>query len=256
MRRALGSLLLLLAVVVVVYTTAGSTARAEFISAPDVVVYCDGTLSQAARSLGRAFRVRTGVPVRVFSAPGPQQLELIAHGTRSDVLMTQSNWMDEAAQRKLIDPATRTATWYDRMVLAGPGEPSTKIPAPGAISTLLAGGKLGVIDPAIPGGIDGPALVEKRGWQVPEAGEISGPGVAFLVRHGEARLGLLQRTAALQPPALPIIATVPDATAPAPNYSAAVDKNVLSRNAAAFEAFLNTPEAAELLRQAGLEATP
>lgn len=255
MRRWLASLFLTLSAMAASFAVT-STSRAEFISAPDVVVYCDDTLSQAAKTLGRAFRARTGVPVRVFSAPGPQQLALIAHGTRNDVLMTQSNYMDEAAQRKLIDPATRTAAWSDRLVLAGSGEPRPSLPAKTEIAALLEGGKLGVIDPAIPDGIDGPALAEKLGWQVPEAGEVSGPAVAFLVRHGEARLGLLQRTSALQQPALPIIAAVPADVAAPPSYAAAIGHNVLSRNATAFMEFLKTPVAAAVLQKAGLETTP
>ncbi len=255
MRRGLASSLLALGAIVASVAVA-STGRAEFISAPDVVVYCDDTLAQAAQAVGNAFRARTGVPVRVFAAPGPQQLELIAHGTRNDVLMTKSTTMDAAANRKLIDPGTRTGTWFDRLVLAGPGEPRPTLPAQAGIAALLAGGKLGVIDPAISGGIDGPALVEKLGWQVPQAGEISGPGVAFLVQHGQARLGLLQRTSALLSPALPIVATVPNEMAPAPSYAAAIGHNVLSRNAVAFLDFLKTPNAATLLQKAGLETTP
>jgi len=228
------------------------SARAAFISAPDVVLYCDDTLAGAGHAVARAFRHRTGVPARVLTAPGPQSLELIAHGTRNDLLFTQTDWMDQAAARHLIKPATRRGPWRDAVVLAGTGS-LVALPSPSGIASLLGGGKLGVIDPMTPGGQDGPALARKLGWQVTLADEVSGPGVAFLVRSGEARLGLLQRSAALIAPSLPIAATVPAALAPPPTYAIAISKNILSRNAVAFLDFFSHPDADTVLQQAGLE---
>ena len=231
--------------------------RAEFISAPDVVVYCDPTLAPAMRSAGRVYRAASGVPVRVLTAPGPLSIELIAHGTRNDVLVTQANWMDGAAARHLVDAATRQEGWRDPIVLAGP-EPANGAQSldPQAVTATLAGGKLGAIDPTHDGGPDGPALAARLGLQVPLAGEIDGPGVAFLLATGAARLGLIPRTAALAQPGLAVLAVVPEATAPAVGYAVAVSKNIQSRNASGFMAFLKTPPALESLRAAGLEVEP
>ncbi len=244
-----------------------SPARADFISAPDVVVYCDPTLAAALRAVSRVYRAQTGVPVRVLAAPGPLSVELIAHGTRNDVLVTQADWLDGAAARRLVDPSTRSQAWLDPTVLAGrEATPAAAVPEPAALmqpafmqaglEQALAGGKLGVIDPTQPGGPDGPALAGKLGWQVPLAGEIDGPGVAFLVATGAARLGLLPRSAALAPPGLVVLATLPEAAAPPVRYAAAVSKNIQSRNAAPFMAFLRTAPAQDALRAAGLEIEP
>lgn len=236
---------------------AGRRARAATMSAPDVVVYCDSTLAPAMRAAGADFRRRTGVPVRVFAAPGPQSLALIAHGARNDVLATQTNWMDQGAAQGLVKPAMRIGGWRDPVVLAGKdATPLPALPSAAALAGLLSGARLGVIDPTHPGGADGEALAQRLAWKARLAGAIDGPGVAYLVRHGSAGLGLLPRTSALAAPALAVVVAVPDAAAPPVEYAAAASKNALSRNTAAFLAYLNTPDASAILRNAGLEVAP
>ncbi len=229
-------------------------AQAASMTAPDVVVYCDTTLTAAMRALGAAFRRRSNVPVRVFGGPGPQSLALIAHGTRNDVLVTRARWMDDGAARGLVKAATRTGDWGDPIVLAGRGGAAlAALPSAAALSGMLSGAKLGVIDPTRPGGADGVALAGRLGWRADLAGAIDGPGVAFLVRTGAAGAGLMPRSAALQPPVLSVLATVPDAVAAPDHYAAAISKNALSRNSAAFVAYLATPDATAILRDCGLE---
>lgn len=233
---------------------APATGRSATVSVPDVVVYCDTTLVPAITGVGAAFRARTGVPVRVFGVAGPLALALIAHGARNDLLVTQSNWMDDGAARGLVQTGTRVGDWRDPVVLAArnsSGLPS--FPSPAELSGLLAGSTLGVIDPTQPGGADGVALAGRLGWKVTLSGAIDGPGVAFLVQHGSARLGLMPRTAALAEPKLYVIAAVPAALVPPVRYAAAESRNVLSRNAAAFLEYLRTPAAAAALHAAGLE---
>lgn len=233
------------------------TGLAATNSAPDVVVYCDTTLVPAMTALGAAFRQPTGVPVRVFGVAGPLALALIAHGARNDVLVTRSNWLDEGAARGLVKTPTRVGDWRDPVVLAAKAAPAlAALPSPTEISALLSSAPLGVIDPTQPGGADGIALAGRLGWRVTLSGAIDGPGVAFLVRHGSARLGLLPRTAALAAPQLSVIATLPAALAPPVRYSAAESRNVLSSNALAFLKYLKTPEALGALRAAGLETAP
>ncbi len=121
---------------------------------------------------------------------------------------------------------------------------------------MLSGAKLGVIDPTHPGGADGVALAERLGWKAKLAGAIDGPGVAFLLSHGSARLGLLPRSAAFGPPKLSVIAMVPDSMAAPVGYTAAESRNALSSNTGSFLAYLKTPPAGAILRDAGLEAAP
>ncbi len=232
-------------------------ARADTMTAPDVVVYCDSTLAPAMRAAGADFRRRTGVPVRLFETPGPQSLALIAHGARNDVLVTRTGWMDQGAARGLVNPGTRVGAWRDPVVLAGQGAAALPaLPSGPELAGLLAGARLGVIDPTHPGGADGVALAGRLGWKAALAGAIDGPGVAFLIHHGQAGLGLLPRSSALARPALAVVAVVPDADAPTAQYAAAASKNALSRNTAAFLSYLATPDASAILRRAGLEVAP
>ncbi len=246
-----------LSMMAAVAATAPLTGRAASISAPDVVVYCDTTLVPAMSAVGAAFRGRTGVHVRVFGIAGVLALALIAHGVRNDALVTRSNWMDEGAARGLVNAATRVGDWRDPVVLAAKGGPElAALPSTDEISGLLAGSPLGVIDPTKPGGADGVALAGRLGWKVALSGAIDGPGVAFLVRHESARLGLLPRTAAVAEPKLSVIAAVPAALAPPVHYAAAESRNALSSNTLAFLEYLKTPAAAAMLRAAGLETGP
>lgn len=236
---------------------AARPGRAATISAPDVVVYCDTTIVAAVSAVGAAFRRETGVPVRVFGTAGPLSLALIAHGARNDVLVTQSNWLDEGAAHGLVERATRLGEWRDPIVLAGRNAPVlASFPSPAMLSGLLSGSPLGVIDPTQPGGPDGVALAGHLGWKLTLVGAIDGPGVAFLVENGSARLGLLPRTATLANPKISVIAVVPSSMAPPVPYAAAESRNALSSNTAAFMEYLKTQEAETILRAAGLETVP
>ncbi len=233
-------------------------ARAGFIGAPDVVVYADPSIGAALRAVGGEYRARTGVPVRVFCVASDQLLALIARGTRTDVLVTLAPQMDRAAAARLIDPATRTGAWRDPLVLAGrnvaPGE--APVSAAGLAGRLGASGALAVIDPTAPTSVDGPALLARLGWTLPAmrvVGAIDGPGVAFMLSNWEATLGVLPRSDALADPTLTVAGGIPGDAATPLVYSAAITKNVLSRNAAAFVDFLKTPVAAATLHAAGLE---
>lgn len=234
--------------------------RAEFISAPDVVVYADPSIGAALRAVGGEYRARTGVPVRVFCAASEQLLSLIVRGTRTDVLVTLAPQMDRAAAAQLIDRATRTGAWRDPLVLAGRNVAAGEAPVSAAAlaGRLGASGVLAVIDPTAPTSVDGPALLARLGWALPAmrvVGAIDGPGVAFMLSNWEATLGVLPRSDALADPTLTVAGVIPGDGAPPLIYSAAITRNVLSRNAATFVDFLKTPAATATLRAAGLEET-
>ena len=230
-------------------------ARAGFISAPDVVLYCNPDIAHACEAVGAEFRARTGVPVRVLSAPAVQQLALIERGTRSDVLMTLASQMDLAAARHLLDPQSRYGAWRDALVLGGRGLPTATQPlAADAEAALQGTGKLALVDPTEAGSLDGPALIERLGWHLAAtAGAADGREIAWMLSHYAARLGVLQRSALLAEPSLQVVAPIAaDAYAPIV-YSAAVTHSALSRYAVAFLDFLKTPAAGTVLAGAGLE---
>jgi ABC-type molybdate transport system substrate-binding protein len=66
-------------------------ARAEYMVAPDVVVFCEPALRHALGDLGALWRNETGIPVRIFTSPTPAPVEQVAHGARSDVLIGEGD---------------------------------------------------------------------------------------------------------------------------------------------------------------------
>lgn len=236
-------------------------ARADFISAPDVVVYCDTALAAPLRGLGADFRARTGVPVRVFASPGLMLLGLLARGTRSDVLVTLRDVMDAADRSGLLKPHSRSGSWRNPVVLAGRDAVAgaETIDAAG-LHRLLGDGRLAVVDPVAADRMDGPAIVERLGWSQSAAGRIdgmpSGQEVAFGVASGADRLGLLYRSDLAGHRNVQAVGMPSEAAAPPAEYEAAIGRNVLSRHAAGFLTYLTGGEATGRLRNMGLEAAP
>ena len=230
-------------------------AHAGFISAPDVVLYCNPDIAHACEAVGAEFRARVGVPVRVFAAPAVQQLALIARGTRTDVLITLAPQMDVAASQHLLDPQHRYGAWRDALVLGGRDLPTATQPLEANAEAALQGtGKLALVDPTEAGSLDGPALIQRLGWHpAATTGALDGQEVAWMLSHYAARLGVLPRSALLAERSLQVVAPIAaDAYAPIV-YSAAVTHGALSRYAVAFVDFLKTPAAGNVLARAGLE---
>lgn len=257
-RRPLAAAVAGLSGVALAQIAMAGVARADFISAPDVVVYCDPALVQSLGGVGADFRARAGVPVRVLSAPGTLLLELLARGTRNDVLVTLADLMEAAARRTLIRPETRAGAWRDPVVLAARDAAAGLAPiGVQSLQALLGDGRLAVVDPVAADRMDGAAILDRLGWTSAVAGRVdgmaSGQEVAFGVASGADRLGLLYRSDLAGHRTLSMVGTLPGDAAPPAEYAAAISHNVLSRNAAAFLAYLNGPEATGRLRGDGLE---
>ncbi len=230
-----------------------------FISAPDVVVYCDPGLARPLGDVGGDFRARTGVPVRVLAAPGTLLLALLARGTRNDVLVTLTSLLDQAAPPGLIRAGTRAGLWSDPVVLAARDVVPSERPADATLLRgLLGDGRLAVIDPVAADRMDGPATLDRLGWSGVAAGRVdglpSGQEVAFALAGGADRVGLLHRSDLAGHRGLSVVGVPAPAAAPPARYGAAIGRNALSRNTVAFMAYLTGPEATARLRGAGLEA--
>ena len=241
--------------------TAGRTAAAAGSSAPpDVALYCDPTLGPAMRQVGDLFEARAGAPVAVLSAPPSLMLAQIERNAYDDVLITLAGAMDEAVRRGLVEPETRRDGWQNRLVLAArAGEiPPVAAVDPAALARLLKNGRLAITDPTVAAAFDGAAVLDQLGLTTAVAGRVTGAAdtadVAFLVKTGAARLGLLYLTDVRADPALAVAATLdplPARTA----YAAALNRQAQNPNARAFLDFLRTQEAIALLRGQGLETT-
>jgi ABC-type molybdate transport system substrate-binding protein len=230
-------------------------ARAGFVDAPDIVVFCDLTLREPLHRLGAMFRSRTGVPVRMICAPGAIMAAQLARNERDDIFISLQPIMRGLAANGLARPQTQVGVWRNRLVVARKGPAAT--PAkPDAIRALLGGGKLGVTDPNPNAVVDTPALLRRLGLQQALEGRLSGEvdtgGVAWLLAHDQVELGLVMATDARSFGFSTAVA-IPDEAYPAIRYETAFSRHVLSRNANAFMQFLGSGEARASLAGSGLE---
>src|SRR5215468_6971674 len=88
---------LALSLIVMLALSAAAPARAEYVVAPDVVVFCEPTLQHALSDLGALWRQETGIPVRVFVSPTSAELEQISHRARSDLVIGEGDALAKAA---------------------------------------------------------------------------------------------------------------------------------------------------------------
>jgi molybdate transport system substrate-binding protein len=233
--------------------------RAE-VSAPDVVVFCDPTVSHAVQDLGAFWRGRTGIPVRVFPAPTKLLLEMTAHGVHVDMLILQGDKaMDDAVSRKLVKPETRFSAWRTRLVLARRAGQGT--PAPDLATALAQNTHVAIVDPGVdPAGDESQAALEGAGVLPLPAdkslGVVGTPDADFLLASGDVGLALVYATDLAAEPGFALAAPVPDGSYPPITYSVAIVTNPISANAEQFRLFLRSTEAQQRLKALGLEVSP
>jgi hypothetical protein len=217
-----------------------SPARAYYTSAPDVVLYTTQETLEAGRALGRAFTAAHDVPVRVFGGRAEGQLALIALVARCDLVLAPAAMLDEAKRR---------GAWRNPIVIAGREGPGAQELSAAALGAALGDGALALPDPTELAAFDARAAL---GDAMPARtiGGATGADAAFLVGSGSARLGVMteaDRVAAGLAPAF--------TTKAAPLvYAMAPGANAASRYWPAFLDFATGPDAAPIMRKAGLGA--
>jgi molybdate transport system substrate-binding protein len=228
--------------------------------APDVVVFCDPTVSHAVQELGAFWRGRTGIPVRVFPAPTKLLVEMTAHVVHVDMLILQGDKaMDDAVSRKLVKPETRFSAWRTKLVLArraGQG-----MPAPDLATALAQNMRVAIVDPGVdPAGDESQAALQAAGVLPLPAGKSVGvvgtPDADFLLASGDVGLALVYATDIAAEPGFALAAPVPDGSYPPITYSIATVTNPVGANTEKFRLFLRSTEAQQRLKSLGLEVSP
>ena len=105
--------------------------------ARDLVLYGEPTLERALRSVGQLWRARSGIRVNVFVAPSDLSYAQIERGARCDVIVALAGAATEdAARRKIIDPATVRRVLRNGLALVGnePGAGATAADLPRLIA--------------------------------------------------------------------------------------------------------------------------
>jgi ABC-type molybdate transport system substrate-binding protein len=249
-----------------VAVAASRPARADVSRSPDVVVFCDPTLRDVLHRLGAAFLRDGGAPLRLICAPAAIIAAQIARSERNDVVMTLEPVVQRMVASQLVDAEAGVGVWRNRVTVAGAATPADPPAGPAVaaavrpsldrLPTLLGDGRLGAPDPTSNAVFDTPALLRRLGLEAALAGRVVGEadtgGVAFLLRRGTVRLGLVLRTDA-RAGGLAERLDVPDDAYPPIRYAAARNRHAMSRNTERFLAFLAAQPARDGLAQDGLE---
>lgn len=223
-----------------------------------VTVFAASSLSEAMTQIAAAFEEETGAPV-VLSLAGTATLaRQIEAGAPADVFVSADTlWMDYAAARGAVRPATIVPVASNSLVVIGPAASSPLSLAGDAqagrdLIARLDGGRFAIADPdTVPAGRYGKTALEALGlW-----GEVSGRlapmenvRVALAsVARGDTPLGLVYATDAAIEPGVAIVARVPKETHPEIVYPAAVTAEADLDGASAFLTFLKGATAAKIL---------
>lgn len=217
-------------------------ATAAAADTTDLAVSCDLAAVPAVAGAARAFRARSGIRVRIFPTPGGLLIPQLQRDIQNDIVVTRPALLDRAEQAGLVAPGGRTALWRNRLVVAEPAQPT------GAANTFA------VPDPTPAADFDGAEVLHRMGSPpVQIVGVIDTEAVAWMLRHGGARQGLLHQTEVTADARLRTVAPVPDSAWPPILYTATVTRLASRPDPGAFTAFLGSADGMAAFRSAGLE---
>ena len=137
------------AAVLVAWQAAPVPARAEQV--PDVVVFCDVSLREPLAAAAEAWRARTKIPVRVFTASLEQNASLVVHGARADIIVgIGAKRIDDAQLLVALDRGGPVVIGRASIVLAvhGASARQPSLSPDDIIDGLTGGDKLGLVDTA------------------------------------------------------------------------------------------------------------
>ncbi len=196
-----------------------------------LTVFAAASLKNALDDIGAIFTERTGIKIAASYAASSALVKQIEQGAPADAFISADlEWMDYAAQKKLIQNATRFNLLGNRLVLIAPKDSKQGEVAigPGFDLAKLAGdGRIATGDvQAVPAGKYAKAALEKLGaWQAaaPKFAMADNVRAALvLVARGEALLGIVYETDAKVEPGVKVIGKFPPDSHPAIIYPAAL----------------------------------
>lgn len=248
--RALAGLLLLLA---------GACGEREQDEAPLVLAAASlqGSLDEAADAWASKGHQR---PVLSFAGTAALARQ-VEGGAPADIFISaDQNWMDDLAEKGLIRADSRTLLLRNTLALIAPAGTRTKVRiVPGMdLAGALGDGRLAIADPqSVPAGRYGREALESLGaWQQVRDRLVPTDNVRLalaLVARGEARLGIVYATDALDERGVHVVESFPEGSHSPIVYPMAILSASHSREAERFRAFLMSDEAMELFRKHGFQ---
>lgn len=232
------------------------------LAAEPVKVFAAASLKTALDDAAKAWSTANpGKAVTANYAASSALARQIEAAAPADLFLSADlDWMDELDKKGLLADGTRKSLLGNTLVLVAPAGAAVKLELkPGAdLTGALAGGKLAVADvKAVPAGKYARAALDSLGlWAAAEPALAQTENVRAalaLVARGEAKLGIVYATDAKSEPKVKVIAVFPETSHAPIVYPVARLKASVNADAAAFETFLEGPEAAAIFKADGFE---
>lgn len=238
----------------------GGAPSAHAQNAQPLRVFAASSLTDALNELAPLYAA-TGHPRPVFNYAASSVLaRQIDQGARADVFISADEpWMDYLAERRLIDPATRASFLSNRLVLVAPNDSAMNLDIRSGFNLYgaLNGGRLAMGDPeSVPAGRYGRAALQSLGvWNSVAGSVVRAENVRAALRFvelGEAAAGIVYATdAQASGQRVRVVGAFPEISHPRISYPMASVRGGQSAEAAAFEAFLQSPTADAVFQRMG-----
>jgi molybdate transport system substrate-binding protein len=224
------------------------------------IVFAAASLTDVLQTVGDLY-VAEGHPAPRFSFAASSALaKQLEQGAQADIFISaDEDWMDYAAEKSLIDPATRTTLLTNELVLVAPARaPITLDIAAGMdLAGALKGGKLALADPeSVPAGkYAREALIHFGAWDAVASSVARTENVRAALRFvetGDAAAGIVYATdAAAAGAAVKVVGVFPAGSHTPVTYPAALLAGKTEGPGAAFLGFLATEPARKVFQDAG-----
>ncbi|MEO1092559.1 MAG: molybdate ABC transporter substrate-binding protein [Pseudomonadota bacterium] len=232
-----------LALLCTMFAAAAPTRAAE-----PITVLAAASLTDAMQAVGEAYEEATGVEVRFSFASSSTLARQIEAGAPAQIVaLADERWLDYLADRRLIEPASRSSPIGNRLVLiaALPWDngPLSADHALDVAALLGSNGRLATGDPDhVPAGRYAKEALEHLGqWSSlePRLARADNVRAALaLVERGEAPLGIVYATDAAASDDVTVVATFPPESGTPITYAFALVAGTATPDAEALLAFM------------------
>ena len=227
-------------------------------------VFAAASLKTALDAVALDWQQKTGhKPVIVYGATSALARQ-IAQGAEGDIFVSADrDWMDDLADRDLIDPTSRVDLVSNRLVLIMPKDSALKtVIGPNLpLERLLGDGRLAIAGvEAVPAGRYAKAALESLGvWEQAKDRLAQAENVRAalrLVSRGETPLGIVYASDARADQDVEVLGVFPDSSHPAIVYPAAKLRTSTSPQSNAFLAYLEGPAVRARFKENGFAMAP
>lgn len=240
---------------------AGLVLAAPTLQAADLTIFAAASLKGPLDAAAEAWEAQSGDQVTISYGGSSALAKQILQGAPADVFLSAAeNWMDKLEEAKLVQDGTRRDLFGNTLVLIAHDAAAAPVTLEGAdLPALLAGGKLAMaLVDSVPAGQYGKQALTALGlWEgvsaeVAQAEDVK--GALKLVTTGEAPYGIVYGSDA-KGQDVAVVATFPETSHKPITYPGAALSGA-KPEAAAFLAFLATPEVGQGFTDAGFTPLP